>query len=242
MKKIIIFLSLFVIQGASYCQSITCCPSIIGIGGGYTKTNFVLENKDTRVDSLRYTKYNDTYNLSLFYKGRALKHLHYAFKLTYTKVNFHFHGIGYNLGHFPQAPLYPVRDVIFDVRYLHAALFPEISFGKKWMVTLGGGPVFVFPVYSQITGYDYDLASKYYEIENSKAFFGGYNMRIFGSIGVEAPINDKFKINLESSFSDFEFYDIGVGHSSATFNQQIFTFSMGLCYNLSHFNIIPPPR
>lgn len=209
--------------------------SIVGLTGGYSKSGFF--------DNSENSHYHGTYKspasycITAFLKQRKQKRINLCSELSFVnkvldlKAGYGGLGSGEN------------RDVIYNLNYLYASIFPELSIGKRYTFNFSVGPSFGYLVKSHISGTTsfWNMDGQNYrrtEDGNAKSDFKAYELRIFANICIEIPVKNKIKISIDNSYSRgiTNAANNYLGNAAKFLSSKDITFTLGIIYTLDKFS------
>jgi opacity protein-like surface antigen len=230
-RKVLILLIFQLLSVASFCQS------SIGLFGGYDNSTFYdKEGHHYKADYMT----SPNYIIGVLFKEKQNKFLNLTFSLDYLKqsveIDANYGGLSYRV----------TRNLDLDLYSINFRFLPELKIGNRFCVYLNFGPYFGWIVHSYYhnTGTywvmtdpnNYENWDKY---ENAKEEFNGLDFGISSSLGMEIPIAENLKVNLNGNYSyglnSITDGDIG---SNAKINSKNLFFTAGLFYSLERFSLI----
>jgi hypothetical protein len=215
--------------------------SVMGLTVGYNKSIFFDKSKTPHYSG-QYTSH-PTYCITAFLKLRNHKKVNVGSEISFVPkvldLEASYGGLGGQT----------VRDNHFNLNYVYASIFPELSIGENIVLNLSFGPAFGFLISSHVSGssYSYDIIGNYSSWTNegsARSDFYGYDLRLFANIGLELPIKNKFKIAINNSYSRgmSNTANGGLGSYAEMINSNDRTLTLGIIYRLDNFSLSPLPK
>jgi hypothetical protein len=222
MKRVILIISLIVINQTSYCQS------QLGIKVGYNLLKILQSDNDYHPSSFNYD--HNSVPIAIYFCQRNHR-INFCFEMEYLNRSYsayeYWGGLGSG-GH-SQYKIYSY--------YLNAIIEPQFVFGKAIKFIVFPGFYLGTPVYSKINGTLYEFSLEQYSRQealtgNAKGCIPNIDFGALAGIGIDIPASKNLIITVQDIFS-ISLIPFKSQWGDETFRFMQNKFEVGIAYEFS---------